>query len=244
MKFSTKAIAIVMVFTFLSCGMPKKNLLIIGTNAEFPPFEYLENNTIVGFDIDLMQAVAKELQIDIRIENLSWEGLLPALQSKKVDLIIAGMTATEDRKKIVNFSDTYYVAQEQMIILHQDNTNITTFENLIGKRVGVVLGFTGDMVVTALDDVQVERYNGAFQAIIDLQNNKINALVLDDIPAKNYVMNNNNLKVITGNNTQEEYSIAFRKEDTVLLEKVNQALSILKENGTYEMIYNKYFSVN
>ncbi|MGL5955430.1 MAG: basic amino acid ABC transporter substrate-binding protein [Brevinema sp.] len=243
MKIFTKIIGTISIFVFISCGM-QKNVLIVGTNAEFPPFEYLENNTITGFDIDLIQAIAEEMQTNIRIENLSWEGLLPALQSKKVDLIIAGMTATEDRKQVVNFSDTYYIAKEQMIVLHTNNITINTMDDLTGKKVGVILGFTGDIIVSELEGVQVERYNGASQAVIDLQNGKIDALVLDDIPAKSYVANTGNLKAIAGNNTQEEYSIALRKEDTELLTKINQALITLQENGVYDTIYNKYFSEN
>ncbi len=240
----TKIMSLLVVLLAISCAKSNPETLIVGTNAEFPPFEYLADGEIVGFDVDLIQAVAKELGKDIQIENLSWEGLLPALQSKKVDLIIAGMTATEDRKKVVNFSDTYYVAEEQMIVLHQDTSDINSVEDLIGKKVGVVLGFTGDIFVSDLDGVNIERYNGASQAIIDIQNGKIDAMVLDNQPAQNYVKNANNLKAIAGNNTQEEYSIAIRQEDKALLADVNAALIKVKASGAYDAILNKYFPEN
>ncbi|MGL4687335.1 MAG: transporter substrate-binding domain-containing protein, partial [Fusobacteriaceae bacterium] len=95
--------------------------LYVGTNAEFEPFEYLDNGKIVGFDMELIEEVAKIIKMDVKIENMSFDGLLPALQMKKVDVIIAGMTASEDRKKFVGFSDPYYTAK-QVLIVREDST--------------------------------------------------------------------------------------------------------------------------
>lgn len=240
-----KFTSVLFVFFLISCATGNKgSQLVVGTNAEFPPFEYIENNIITGFDIDLITAIAKEMGKTVKIENLSWEGLLPALQSRKVDLIIAGMTVTEDRKAVVNFSDSYYTSKEQMIIVQNDNTDITNMDSLIGKKVGVMLGFTGDMIISSMEGVIVERYNTAFQAVTSLQDDKIDAIVLDYEPARNYAKENKNIKLITGNNTQEEYSIAIKKEDTELLVDINEALNIIRSNGTYETIYQKYFPNN
>ncbi len=126
MKLIQKLFILSAVVLAVSCGGGSKSL-IVGTNAEFPPFEYLEGNEIVGFDIDLIKAVAEQMGTNITIENLSWDGLLPALQSKKIDLIISGMTVTPDRQAIVNFSDPYYIAEEQMMIVQNSNTNISIF---------------------------------------------------------------------------------------------------------------------
>lgn len=225
----------------MSGCMVKQNTLYIGTNAEFPPFESLEGKEIVGFDIDLIKALAKEMQTKIEIKNFTWEGLLPALQGKKIDMIIAGMSITPDRQKIVNFTDTYYTSREQMIITHETNTQIRSMEDFVGKKIGVVLGFTGDTIVSAMDGVEIERFNNAFQAIMDLKVGKINAILLDYEPAHNFAKTTRDIKLLAGNNSQEEYSIALRKEDSKLVAQLNKALKTIKQNGTYDEIYKKYF---
>ncbi len=243
MKLIQKLFILSSVALAVSCGGGSKSL-VVGTNAEFPPFEYLEGSEIVGFDIDLIKAVAEQMGTNITIENLSWDGLLPALQSKKIDLIISGMTVTPDRQAIVNFSDPYYIAEEQMMIVQNSNTNITTMDDLIGKKVGVVLGYTGDVIVSDMEGVNVERYNSPYQAVMDVQNGKIDALVVDNQPAKNYAANNTNVKAVPGNNTEEAYAIAIPKDNMKLLGDVNAALLTIQADGTYQKIYNKYFPEN
>ena len=137
----------------------KGNVLYVGTNAEFQPFEYLENGKIVGFDVELMEAIAKELGKEVEWKNISFDGLLPALQSKKLDIIIAGMSATEERKKFVNFSNSYYVSN-QMILVNKAKPAVKSFDELSGHDVGVVLGYTGDIAVSEIAGVKVHRYNG------------------------------------------------------------------------------------
>lgn len=151
------------------------------------------------------------------------------------------MTATEDRKIVVNFSDTYYISKEQMILVQTNNTSITSMDSLIGKKVGAMLGFTGDMLISSIEGINVERYNSAYQAIASLTQDKIDAVVLDYEPAQNYAKENPTIKLISGNNTQEEYSIALRKKDTELLTEINKALTTIKINGVYDKIHMKYF---
>ncbi len=244
MKITTKIMSCLVALLALSCAKADPNTLVVGTNAEFPPFEYLENGEVVGFDVELIHAVAEVLGKKVKIENLSWVGLLPALQGKKVDLIIAGMAITEDRQTIVNFSDVYYVAAEQTIVAHQNSVDLNSVDDLVGKQVGALLGYTGEILVSDLEGVHVETYNEAPQAILDLQNGKLDALVLDSLPAENYVKNANNLKAIVIEDSEEEYAIAIRKEDTALLADVNKALATVKANGTYDAIASKYFPEN
>ena len=169
-----------------------KDKIYVGTNAEFPPFEYLENGEITGFDMDLVHEIGKLVDADIKIVDMGFDGLLPALQMKKVDLVIAGMTANEERMKTVSFTQPYYTAS-QVIIVKDGNDSIKSFADLKGKKVGVMLGFTGDMVVSEIDGVKIERFNAAYAGIMALQAGKVEAIVLDSEPAKNYVAQNKGL---------------------------------------------------
>lgn len=218
-----------------------KDKIYVGTNAEFPPFEYLENGEITGFDMDLVHEIGKLVDADIKIVDMGFDGLLPALQMKKVDLVIAGMTANEERMKTVSFTQPYYTAS-QVIIVKDGNDSIKSFADLKGKKVGVMLGFTGDMVVSEIDGVKIERFNAAYAGIMALQAGKVEAIVLDSEPAKNYVAQNKGLVLADADAEQEEYAIAVRKNDKALLEKVEKALSEIKVNGTYDKLIQKYFN--
>lgn len=238
MKKTVKKLMVLLMLTIGAISFSKEKLYV-GTNAEFPPFEYLDNGKVTGFDIDLVKAIGKELDMDIVIKDMNFDGLIPALQTNKVDMIIAGMTANEERKKAVNFSDSYYTAN-QVIILNDDNMNIKKFDDLKGKLVGVVLGFTGDMVVSEIKGVESKKYNTSYVAIMELKNKKIDAVVLDSETAKNYVKNNKGLKLAKSEGEAEEYAIAIAKKNTVLLEKINKALKTLKSNGSYKKLLEKY----
>lgn len=225
----------------LSVTALAKEKIYVGTNAEFPPFEYLEDGKITGFDMDLVQEIGKLVDADIKIVDMAFDGLLPALQLKKVDMVIAGMTANEERMKTVSFTQPYYTAS-QVIIVKEGNTSIKSFDDLKGRRVGVMLGFTGDMVVSEIDGVKMERFNAAYAGIMALKADKIEAVVLDSEPAKNYVAQNKGLILADAEAEEEEYAIAIRKDDKALLEKVEKALSEIKENGTYDKLIQKYFN--
>lgn len=232
-------ISAIIFIAIIGCKKENKKLYV-GTNAEFEPFEYREGGNIVGFDIELIGEISKLINKDIEVEDMAFDGLLPALQTKKIDLIIAGMTATEERKKFVNFSESYYKSQ-QAIVVNKDENGINNFDNLIGKEVGVVLGYTGDIIVSEMANVKVQRYNATSEAIMALKSKKVQAVVLDYEPAKNYSAQNQELKLIETDSQSEEYAIAIRKEDTQLLNDINKALATLKENGTYDALLNKYF---
>ncbi len=232
-------ISAIIFIAIIGCEKENKKLYV-GTNAEFEPFEYREGENIVGFDIELIGEISKLINKDIEFEDMAFDGLLPALQTKKIDLIIAGMTATEERKKFVNFSESYYKSQ-QAIVVNKDENGINNFDNLIGKDVGVVLGYTGDIIVSEITNVKVQRYNATSEAIMALKSKKVQAVVLDYEPAKNYSAQNPELKLIETDSQSEEYAIAIRKEDTQLLNDINKALATLKENGTYDALLNKYF---
>ena len=241
MKKFVKSLLMGALVLSLSVSAMAKDKIFVGTNAEFPPFEYLEKGEVTGFDIELVNEIGKVMDADVKVLDMSFDGLLPALQMKKVDLVIAGMTATEERKKTVSFTQPYYTAS-QVIIVKEGNNSIKSFDDLKGKKVAVMLGFTGDTIVSEIEGVKVERFNAAYAGIMALQADKVEAVVLDSEPAKNYVKQNPGLVLAEADAEQEEYAIALRKNDKALLEKVEKALAELKANGTYDALIKKYFN--
>ena len=219
----------------------KNNVVYVGTNAEFAPFEYLDKNKIVGFDIDLLDAISKETGLEFKIQDMAFDGLLPALQTKKVDMVIAGMSATPERQKAVAFSKSYFKAKQVVITTPEKAKSLKSFKDLSGKKVGVMLGFTGDTVVSEIKGVKVERFNAAYAAILALSQNKVDAVVLDSEPAKKYTANNKQFVIANIPAEEEDYAIAFRKNDKELINKINAALDKIKSNGEYDKILKKYF---
>lgn len=215
-------------------------IIYVGIDAAFPPFGYLDNGNIAGFDYDIMSEIAKLTDMKVEFNQMQFAGLLPALQTKKIDVIIAGMTVTEERKEFVNFSETYYVSS-QVILVHRDNNDITNFDNLEGKNVGTVIGTTGDVVMTENEKVNTKKFDTGAQAVLSLKEKKIDAIVFDKEPCKNFAKYNEEIKLIDSDSVQEDYAIAVRKEDTSLLENINRGISIIMTNGTYESLIEKNF---
>ena len=213
--------------------------LYVGTNAEFAPFEYLEKGKVTGFDMELMNALAKEMKMDVKIENMAFDGLLPALQMKKVDVVIAGMTETPERKKAVSFTKPYFKAKQ--VIITKKGKDIKDFKELSGKKVGVMLGFTGDAVVSDIKGVKVQRFDATYSAVMALEKGKVDAVVADSEPAKKYIASYKDLAIASAKAEEEDYAIAVRKNDKALLDNLNKALVKVKSNGTYDALLKKYF---
>ena len=218
----------------------KKEVLVMGTNAEFPPFEYKENNEIVGFDIEIAKIIAEELGMELKIEDMAFDGLLPALQSGKVDFVIAGMTVDEERKKNVDFSESYFNAS-QVIIVKKEGSAVKSKDDLSGKKVGVQIGTTGDAYLTENHpDVEVVRFQKGADAIMELKNGKCDAVVIDANPAKVFVEKNSDLTLLEEQLTEEEYAIAVKK-GSELKAQIDEILQKIKSDGRYDEIYAKYF---
>lgn len=240
-KFFTTAVLFTLSLFMLSgCGGSSKKYLTMGTNAEFPPFEYREGNKITGFDIEIAERVAKKAGKELKISDMSFDGLIPALQGGKIDMIVAGMSVTEERKKNVDFSDGYYKAS-QVIIVKSENSDINGAESLKGKKIGVQLGTTGDIEAAKIEGAEIKQYNAAFAAIMELKNGKIDAVVLDYEPAYNFVRKNQDIKLAAENLTSEEYSIGVAKGNKELAEIINETLKEMKANGEYDALVKKYF---
>ena len=225
----------------LSCGKEDSDVLYVGTNAEYPPFEYLdENGNVAGFDIDLMNEIAKIIGKKIEIKDMTFDGLIPALEANTIDIIIAGMTVNESKKKIMNFSIPYYEVRQNIIVL-DNNTDITNLSSLNNKRVAVVLGYRADNILSTNEAVTLERYNRTADTVLALQSGKVDAAVIDSPVAIGYVKNNEGLKIVDTYSDIQELAIGFRKKDVQLMEDVNNAMNILQTNGVYDSLLEKYF---
>ena len=218
------------------------NVLVMATNAEFPPYEYHDGGDIVGIDVDVAKAIAEKLGMTLEIEDIAFDSIIPELQSGKAHLGIAGMTVDEDRLKNVDFTDPYTTAS-QVIIVNEDS-DITKSDDLAGKYIGVQLGTTGDIYASDYEEqgATIERYNKGFEAVQAMLQGKIDAVVIDKEPAKVFVSQNEGIKILDEALTVEEYAIAVKKGNTELLEKVNKALAELKESGELQAIIDKYIS--
>jgi len=216
--------------------------LVVGMDAAYKPFEYQDKNgEIVGFDVDVLKEVAKKLDIKLDLQNTSFDGIIPGLQAKKYDLIMSAMTITEERKKAVNFSDPYFNAG-QVIAAMGDNSSVKGVKDLEDKIVAVQLGTTGDLKVSEMEGVkEIKRFDTIPEAFIALQNGQVEAVVNDLPVTAAYIKEHPEVKIVGEPFTTEYYGIAFRKEDTELKEKINEALAELKQDGTYDEIYAKWF---
>lgn len=214
--------------------------LIMATNAEFPPYEYHDGDAVVGIDAEIAKAIADDLGMELEIEDIAFDSIIPEIVSGKADMGLAGMTVTEDRMQSVDFSNTYAKASQKIIVT--EDSEIASPDDLKGVIVGVQLGTTGDIYVSDLeaDGTTVERYNKGFEAVQALSQGKIDAVVIDGEPAKTFVAETQGLKILDESFTDEEYAIAVKKGNTELLEKINGALKTLKDNGTLDEIVAKY----
>ena len=210
------------------------------TNAEFPPYEYHDNNDIVGIDADIAKAIADKMGMELEIQDMAFDSLIPAVQSGKADFTAAGMTVNEDRKKNVDFTDTY--AQAAQVIIVKDGSEIKAPADLDGKKIGVQTGTTGDIYAGDIKDGNIQRFNKGMEAVMALTQGKVDAVVIDREPAKVFVKENAGLKILDEAFTEEEYAIAVKKGNTELLEKMNAAIKELKDSGELQKIVDKYIT--
>ena len=166
-------------------GSAEDNTLVMATNAEFPPYEYHEGDEVVGIDVDIASAIADELGMELKVEDMAFDSIIPAVTSGKADIGAAGMTVTPDREESVAFTDTY--AHATQVIIVKEGSEIAGPDDLVGKTIGVQLGTTGDLYATDIEDATVEQYNKGFEAVQALTQDKIDAVVIDGEPAKEFV---------------------------------------------------------
>jgi len=205
--------------------------LVMLTNAAFPPYEYLgSDNKPAGVDVDIAQAIADQIGVELEVVDMDFDGLIPALTGGKGDMIAAGLTVTDERKESVDFSDTYADAT-QLIIISADNTDIASVDALNGKNIGVQLGTTGDIYASDIEGATVSQYKSGLEAAMDLKNGKLDAVILDQLPAQNIVASNEGLKVIDEPFKDEQYAIAVKKGDEAFLKVINEVIKKLQDEG-------------
>ena len=223
-----------------ACGASSSQKLVMATNAAFPPYESVEGNEIIGIDPEIAKLIADDIGRELVIEDMAFDSIIAAVQSGKADIAMAGLTVTEDRKQNINFSDPYTEAA-QVIVVKKDSPVVSP-DDLEGKTVGVQIGTTGDIYAGDIADATIERYSKYFEAINALNQDKIDAVIVDREPAKVFVNDSDELKMIDKEFTLEEYAIGVAKENTELLDQINASLKKLQESGEIDKIINKYIN--
>ncbi|WP_302625161.1 transporter substrate-binding domain-containing protein [uncultured Eubacterium sp.] len=252
-KIISLAMALVLCTSLLcACGSAgseeKKPKLTMATNAEFPPYEYMEGEKVIGIDVDIAQAIADKLDMELVISNINFDSIIPSITAGKADIGIAGMTVTPERQESVDFTDSY--ATGVQVIIVKEGSDIKTADDLFKKgaknKIGVQMGTTGDIYCT--DDIQskglgtVEQYNKGADAVQALVSGKIDCVVIDNEPAKEFVKANEGLKILDTEYVTEDYAIAIAKDNTELKDKINNALKELIDSGEVQKILDKYIT--
>ena len=227
-----------------SASSPEK-VYVVGTDAAYAPFESQnEKGEIVGFDIDIVRAVADKAGIAVTFANTPWEGIFNALKQGDRDLLVSSITITDERKQSMDFTDPYFDAHQ--LIAVKAGSTIVRFEDLKGRKVGVQTGTTGDETISKLqgkNSPDIKRFESTPLALKELETGGIDAVVADNGVVVNYVKNNAGNKFKTVNDpafAPEHYGIAVKKGNAALLAKLNKGLAAIRADGSYERIYAKY----
>ena len=251
-KFLAVLLAALMIcVSFVACSSEKKSddtntdkdtkeTLTMVTNAEFPPYEYKEGDKVVGIDADVAQAIADKLGMKLEIVDTKFDAIIPGVQSGKYDMGMAGMTVTPEREQSVAFSDSYATGIQSIIV--KQGSDIKSVDDLSEKtKIGVQLGTTGDIYAKDdFGDEAVQEFDKGADAVQALLAGKIDCVIIDNEPAKSFVAANEGLEILSTSYAEEEYAICFKKDNTELQTKVNNALKELIADGTLQKIVNKY----
>ncbi len=253
-KVLALALAALMLFAFAACGKPAqdpandgsntgsaKTTLTMGTNAAFAPYEFVDDSgKIVGIDAEIAEAIADKLGMKLEIKDMAFDSLITAVSSGSIDMVLAGMTVTEERKQSVNFTDSYAKGVQSIIV--PEGSAIASADDLKNaKKIGVQSGTTGDTYCS--DDFgedKVSKFDNGAVAVQALANGQVDCVVIDNEPAKQFVKQNSGLKILDTAYTEEDYAAAVAKDNTELLEKLNGAIAELKAEGKIDEIVGKY----
>ncbi len=229
-----------LVFTACGGASSEKKELHMATNAYFEPYEYYKGKEIVGIDAEIAKAICDKLGYELVIDDMEFDSIITAVTSGKADFGMAGMTVTEERKQSVDFTDSYTTAT-QVIIVSEKDSKVKNSDDLETATIGVQLGTTGDLYVSDLKKAKVERFNKGGDAVLALTQGKVDAVVIDNEPAKAFVKANKGIKILDEPFEKEDYAICLAK-NSELTEKINGALKELKADGTIKKIVDKYIN--
>lgn len=244
------SVCLVMLAAVLSFGLVacKRNQtgkeLTIAMSADWPPMEFVnEKKEITGFDVDLINAIAREGGFQVKIVNAAWDGLFAGIASGEYDVIISSVTITDERRKSMDFSEPYLNAGQILVVL-KDTEGVTVLKDLAGKEVGAQIGTTGEFAIDDVKDVKKRTYDDIGLAIADLANKQITAVVTDTPTAANYVLENpqykGRLKMVGKPFTEEYFGIAVKKGNTEVLEMINKGLRAVRESGELKKLEEKW----
>ena len=246
-------IVFLILLSFLSFCSPKQEdsldriqrtkKLLLGTDATYPPFESKDARTgeVVGFDIDLMKAICEELGVKCEFTVVPFDGIISGLKNNKYDVIISAFTITPERQKMVEFSQPYYQAG-QSIAIRLDEQGIKSIDDLVGKRVGVQLGTTGEILAKKIKGAEVISYDNIGAAFIDMDNHKLDAVINDKPTSERVIAIKGKAKIVGETLTSENYGIAVRKGEQRLLDAINNTLKKLHSSGKIKQIKDSWFS--
>lgn len=241
-KLFILTISLVAIAMLAACAQ-SDDALVVATDAAFPPFEFVDEDTkeIVGFDIDLMNAIAEKANLDIRFQNVAWDPLLAGMADCQYDMAISAITILPERAEQFGFSDPYINAG-QIVAVAIDNDSIAGPGDLVGATIGAQIGTTGAMEAEAIADATVKVYDTYELAFLDMMNGQIDAVIADYPTAVAFVNQNaDDLKVVGEVFTDENYGIAFCKGNDELISQVNDALAELKAEGFIEDLVVEWY---
>ena len=215
--------------------------LIMSTNAAFPPYEMTtDSGEFEGIDIETAQAIADKLGLELQIDDMDFDAALLSVQQGKADIVMAGVTVTDERKAVMDFSDSYATGIQSIIV--PNDSDIASPDDLAGKKIGTQRGTTGYIYCSDdFGDDAVVAYDNGLTAVQALNNGQVDAVVIDNAPAKEYVAANPGLKVLDTSYAEEDYAIGMAKGSS-LEAAVNAALEELKADGTLQSIVDKYIT--
>lgn len=252
MKKTVKILSVVLALIlvigcFAACGKKEekkteeKKTLVMATNAEFPPYEYHEGDAVVGIDAEIAKLIADKLGMELKIEDVAFDSIIPGVQARKYDMGMAGMTVNEERLQSVNFSESYATGVQVVIV--NEGGSIASLDDIAGKKIGVQTSTTGDIYASDdFGDENVVKFDNGAAAVEALKSGKVDCVIIDNEPAKSYVAANEGLKILETEYAVEDYAICFAKENTELQEKVNAALKELIADGSVQKIIDKYIN--
>jgi polar amino acid transport system substrate-binding protein len=226
----------------------EENKIIVGTSADFPPFEYINNEgTIVGFDVDMVTMILEEAGYTVEVQDIAFDSLIPSLENGNIDVIAAAMTITAAREEQIDFSDPYYEADQSVLAKVDADLNISNNMDLQNYTVGSQTGTTGAAWIQenlvdngTLDEENFNRYETYTLAVLDLVNGNIDALVLDKPVAESYVKNQD-VEIILTIITEESYGLGVRDGETEFLQEINTGLASLMDSDEWDELILEYF---
>lgn len=239
---SIMVVAVMVTALFAGCKKEESNTIIVGTEAGFPPYEYMEGDKVVGIDMDIAQAIAESMGKELVIKNMDFDGALLAVQNGTVDFVAAGVSVDADRDKVMDFSNPY-VDSTEVVVVNGTNPTVASVDDLADKIIGVQQGNIADFYVESnIEAKEIKRYTKFAQASEDLKNGKIDCIVMDQYPAEELVAANPELVILDGTLFQDKYAIAVNEGNTELLDKINAVIKDLQDNGKMDEIIKNHTS--